>query len=195
MWVRLPPTAPLIMLATDLKTGTIFKMNDQPYIVTKYEHIKLGRGSASVKVRAKNIVTGQVIDKGCVSTEKFEDADVARKNAQYLYKENGYIFMDPSTYDQFTISADLLGDSAKFLHEGETVQVQYFDGSPILVDLPISMVFKVTYTEPGFRGNTVTNVQKEATIDTGAIVKVPPFIKIGDKVKIDTRDGSYISKA
>lgn len=103
--------------------------------------------------------------------------------------------MDPDTYEQFTISEDLMGEQAKFLKEGENVQVQYFDNKPISVDLPVSMIFEVTYTEPGFRGNTVTNVLKEATIDTGAVVKVPPFIKIGDKIKIDTRDGSYTSKA
>jgi elongation factor P len=183
------------MLATELKTGAIFKMNDQPYIVTKYEHIKVGRGSASVKLKIKNIITGQVMDKGCVSTERFEDADVFRKNAQYLFKQNGYIFMDPDTYEQFTISEDMMGDNARFLPDGQIVQVQYFDGKPISVDLPISMVFEVTYTEPGFKGNTVSNVLKEATINTGAVVKVPTFIKIGDKIKVDTRDGSYSSKA
>lgn len=183
------------MLATELKTGAIFKMNSQPYIVMKYEHIKLGRGSASVKIRVKNIITGQVVDKGCVSTEKFEDAEVFRKNTQYLYKEKNYVFMDPDTYEQFNISADLLGESAKFLLEGQSVQVQYFEGKPISVDLPISMVFEVVYTEPGFKGNTVSNVLKEAKINTGATVKVPTFIKIGDKIKIDTRDGSYSSKA
>lgn len=183
------------MLATELKTGIIFKMNNQPYIVMKYEHIKVGRGSASVKLKIKNIITGQVIDKGCVSTEKFEDAEVFRKNAQYLYKDKDYVFMDPDTYEQFNISTDLLGESTKFLLEGQSVQVQYFEGKPILVDLPISMIFVVVYTEPGYKGNTVTNVLKEAKINTGAIVKVPPFIKIGDKIKIDTRDGSYSSKA
>ncbi len=170
-------------------------MNNQPYVVLKYEHIKVGRGSASVKLKIRNVITGQVVDKGCVSTEKFEDTDVSRKNAQYLYKENGYVFMDPDTCEQFTISEDLMGDQARFLKDGETVQVQYFDDKPISVELPISMVFEVTYTEPGFRGNTVTNALKEATINTGAAVKVPPFIKIGDKIKIDTRDGSYTSKA
>jgi len=183
------------MLATELKTGTIFKMNSQPYLVLKYEHIKVGRGSASVKIRCKNIITGQVMDKGCVSTEKFEDAEVNRKNAQYLYKDKDYVFMDPDSYEQFNIPEDLLGQSAKFLLEGQSVQVQYFEGKPILVDLPISMVFEVTYTEPGFKGNTVSNALKNATLNTGAIVKVPPFIKIGDRIKIDTRDGSYSSKA
>lgn len=183
------------MIASDLKTGKIFKMNGQPYIVMKYEHIKIGRGSASVKLRIKNIITGQVMDKGCVSTEKFEDSDVSRKNAQYLYKENGFVFMDPDSFEQFTIPEELMGDNAKFLLDGQTVQVQYFEGKPISVDLPISMVFEVTYTEPGYKGNTVSNVLKDATINTGAIVKVPTFIKIGDKIKVDTRDGSYSSKA
>ena len=183
------------MLATELKTGIIFKMNDYPYIVLKYEHIKVGRGSASVKLRVKNIITGQVMDKGCVSTERFEDAEVFRKNAQYLYKDKNYVFMDPDTYEQFNIPAELLGESAKFLLEGQSVQVQYFEGKPILVDLPISMVFEVVYTEPGFKGNTVNNVLKDAKISTGAVVKVPTFVKIGDKIKIDTRDGSYSSKA
>jgi elongation factor P len=170
-------------------------MNGFPYLVIKYEHIKVGRGSANVKLRIRNIITGQVMDKGCVSTEKFEDADVFRKNAQYLYKDNNYIFMDPDSFEQFNISDQLLGDSAKFLQEGQNVQVQYFEGSPISIDLPITMVFEITYTEPGYKGNTVTNTFKDATINTGAVVKVPTFIKIGDKVKIDTRDGSYISKA
>jgi elongation factor P len=183
------------MIATDLKVGTIFRMNEQPYMVLKYEHIKLGRGSASVKIKIRNVITGQVVEKGCVSTEKFEDADVHRKNAQYLFKENGYVFMDPDTFEQFTISEELLGDSARFLKDGETVQVQYFDDRPISVDLPITMVFEITYTEPGFKGNTVSSVLKEATIDTGAVIKVPPFVKIGDKIKVDTRDGSYVSKA
>jgi elongation factor P len=183
------------MLATDLKTGTIFKYNDQPFIVLRYEHIKVGRGSASVKLKIRNIITGQVIDKGCVSTEKFEDAEVLRRNAQYLYKENGLVFMNPETYEQFIIDADLLSDSVKFIREGEILQVQYFEGKPILAELPVTMIFEVTYTEPGFKGNTVTNALKDATIETGAVVKVPPFIKIGDKIKVDTRDGSYVSKA
>lgn len=184
------------MLATDLKTGTVFKLNGQPYIVTKYEHIKVGRGSANVKIKMKNIITGQVMDKGMVSTEKFEPADVSRKNAQYLYKENSnFVFMDPDSYEQFYISEDMIGDSSKFMIEGMEVQVMYFEGNPISVDLPISMVFEVTYTEPGFKGNTVTNVYKDATISTGAVVKVPTFVKIGDKIKVDTRDGSYSSKA
>jgi elongation factor P len=184
------------MIVTDLKTGAVFKENDQPFLVVKYEHIKVSRGSANVKLRVKNLRTGQVLEKGYISTAKMEPADVYRKNAQYLYKEGErYVFMDPETYDQIYIEEDLIGEPARFLMEGENVVVMYFEGTPISIDLPITMTFEVTYTEPGFKGNTVSNVLKDATLNNGAVVKVPTFIKIGDKVKIDTRDGSYTSKA
>jgi elongation factor P len=183
------------MLVTDMKTGSVFKENNQPFLVLKYEHIKVSRGSANVKLRVKNLISGQVLEKGYISTAKMDPADVSRRNAQYLYQENGYVFMDPETYDQFTISEELLGDSAKFLKAGETVQVMSFEGTPISVDLPVTLVFEVTYTEPGFKGNTVTNTLKEATLDNGAVVRVPTFIKIGDKIKVDTRSSEYVSKA
>ncbi|RJR27304.1 elongation factor P [candidate division WWE3 bacterium] len=184
------------MLATDLKTGTIFKENGQPFLVIKYEHIKSARGGANVKVRARNLLTEQVLEKSYLASAKMESADVFRKNAQYLYKENeSYVFMDPDTYEQIYISADLVGETSQFLKEGENVQVMYFESRPVSVETPITMVFEVTYTEPGFKGNTVSNVYKDAILDNGASVKVPTFIKIGDKVKIDTRSGTYVSKA
>lgn len=183
------------MLATDLKTGKIYQENGQPLKVLKYEHIKVSRGSANVKVRVKNLVTGQVLEKGYISTAKVENANVQTKNAQYLYYDGSYVFMDPVNFEQFSISEGILRDSAKFLIEGEKVVVQYFEGNPISVELPTSLVFKVVYTEPGYKGNTVTNVLKEAKLDNGTMVRVPIFIKIGDKVKIDTRSGEYISKA
>lgn len=185
-----------MLLATDLKTGRIFKEGGYPYLVVKYEHTKTARAGATVKVRAKNLVTGSVIEKGYLGSAKVEEADIIRKNAQYLYKDNtGYVFMDPGTYEQLSISPDIIGDSARFLVEGENVIVMYFEGRPVSVDLPITMVFEVKYTEPGYKGNTVSNVLKEATLDNGAKAKVPTFIKIGDKVKIDTRTGEYVSKA
>lgn len=183
------------MIVTDLKTGTIFKDEGHPFLVLKYQHIKVSRGSAQVKVRAKNIITGQVLDKTWQSGASVEDASVENKSAQYLYKDNGYVFMDPKTYDQFTISEDVVGDSYKYLKDGESVIVKYFEGQPYSIDLPISMVFEIKYTEPGFKENTVTNVYKEAELDNGTKVKVPMFIKIGDKIKVDTRTGEYLSKA
>ena len=184
------------MIATDLKTGKIFKDGDYPYVVVKYEHTKTARAGATVKVKAKNLVTGAMLEKGFLGSARVEDADVIRKNAQYLYKNgDGYEFMDPVTYEQIHISAETIGDDAKYLIEGETVQVLYFENNPVSVDLPISMVYEVTYTEPGFKGNTVSNVLKEATMHNGLVGKVPTFIKIGDKVKIDTRTGEYVSRA
>lgn len=184
------------MIVTDLKTGAVYKENNQPFLVVKYEHIKVSRGSASVKLRVRNLITGQVLEKGYISTAKMEPADVLRKNAQYLYKENDkFVFMDPTTFEQFFIDEDTIGEPARFLTEGIVVQVLYFEDRPIGVDLPVTMTFEITYTEPGYKGNTVSNVLKDATLDNGAKVKVPTFAKIGDRIKIDTRDGSYVSKA
>lgn len=183
------------MLSNELKTGTIFKEDNAPYLVMKYEHIKSARGGANVKVKARNLLTGQVLEKSYLASAKVSDADVMRKNAQYLYKEKDYVFMDPDTYEQISIAEDIIGEPAKFLIEGETVQVMYFEGKPVTVDLPITMIFEVSYTEPGFKGNTVSNVYKDAELTNGATVKVPTFVKIGDKIKIDTRSGDYVSKA
>lgn len=184
------------MLASDLKTGTIFKEGNTPYLVLKYTHVKVARGGATVRVKIKDILTGSVREISYVSSAKVEDADVVRKNAQYIYMDNlGYVFMDPDTYEQFTLLEDAIEDSVKFLTEGIKVQVLYFEGKPISIELPITLDFEVSYTEPGFKGNTVSNVYKDATIDNGTVVKVPSFIKTKDKVKIDTRTGEYVSKA
>jgi elongation factor P len=184
------------MIATDLKTGIVFKENGSPFIVIKYEHIKSARGGASVKARARNLITGQVLDKSYLGSAKVEEADVRRGNAQYLYKDGDtYMFMEPITFEEIAVKEDVIGDSARFLKEGEKVQVMYFEDTPVSIELPITLIFEVTYTEPGFKGNTVSNVYKDATLDNGAIVKVPTFVKIGDSVKIDTRNGDYISKA
>ena len=183
------------MLANELETGTIFKEDNAPYLVMRYEHIKSARGGANVKVKARNLKTGQVLEKSYLASAKVEDADIVRKNAQYLYKERDYVFMDPDTYEQITIPEDIIGDPAKFLVEGTSVQVMYFEDNAVSVDLPITMVFEVSYTEPGFKGNTVSTVYKDAELTNGAVVKVPTFIKIGDKIKIDTRSSEYVSKA
>lgn len=184
------------MIATDLKTGTVFKENGYPFVVLKYEHIKSARGGASVKARSRNLITGQVLDKSYLGSAKVEEADVRRGNAQYLYKEGDlYMFMEPTTFEQIAIKEDVIGDSVRFLKESEKVQVMYFEDSPVSVELPITLIFEIKYTEPGFKGNTVSNVYKDATLDNDAVVKVPTFVKIGDKVKIDTRNGDYISKA
>ena len=183
------------MLASSLKTGTIFKENGHPFLVEKYEHTKTGRGGATVKVKARNLLTDQVLEKRYQSNSKVEDADVFRKNAQYLYRDSGYVFMDPDTYEQFTIGTKIIGDKARFFQEGALIQLMYFEGNPVSVDLPNTVVFEISDTVPGYKGNTVSNVLKDAKIQNGTDIKVPTFIKVGDRVKIDTRSGEYISKA
>lgn len=184
------------MIASDLKTGKVFKENNTPFLVLKYEHIKLARGGAAVKVLVRNLLNGSVLEKGFKASDSVEEADVYRKNAQFLYADaNKYYFMDNDSYEQFGIGEEIIKERGRFLKEGSSVVVVYFEGSPIDIELPNSMVFEVTYTEPGFKGNTVSNVYKDASLDNGMIVKVPMFIKIGDKVKIDTRTGEYVSKA
>jgi len=184
------------MIATDLKTGRIFQEDGVPFQVLKYEHIKSARGGANVKVKVHNLLNGSVLEKGYLATARVEDASVFRSNAQYLYKDsNNFYFMDPNTYDQFTISQKIIGESEAFLKEGEKAQVMYFEERPIALELPKTMIFEITYTEPGHKGNTVTNTYKDAILENGTVVKVPTFIKIGDRVKINTESGEYSSKA
>ena len=184
------------MIASDLKTGKIFKENNAPFLVVRYEHVKSARGGAAVKVLAKNLLTCSVIEKGYKAGDTVVETDVSRKNAQYLYKDiSGFNFMDPVSFDQFCVNEDTLGDQSKYLKEGDTVQVVYFEDKPISVELPNSLVFEVAYTEPGFKGNTVSNVYKDAQLENGFPARVPMFIKIGDKIKLDTRTGEYLSKA
>jgi len=183
------------MIATDLKTGVIYQEDGQPWQVEKYSHHKTARSGATVKVFVRNLITGETRQKNYLGNNKVEDAFVERKNVQYLYQNNGYIFMDPDTYDQFAVPEKALGGKAKYLKAGETFQVMYFEGKPVSVEFPNSMIFEVVYADPGFKGNTVGNVLKNAQMDGGFTVKVPTFIKKGTKVKVDTRTGSYISKA
>ncbi len=184
------------MIATELKTGRIFQEDGVPFQVLRYEHIKSARGGANVKVKARNLLNGSVLEKGYMATARVEEASINKNNAQYLYKDNsGFIFMNPTTYEQFTIPKDLMGETADFLKEGESVLVMYFEDQPITVELPKTMTFEITYTEPGFKGNTVTNTYKDATLENGTVIKVPTFIKIGDKIKLNTETGEYTSKA
>jgi len=181
---------------TELRNGTVFKENGNPYLVVRYELIKLARQGAYIKVKAKNLLSGATIERSWHSNLTVEEADTRSKNEQFLYKDgDNFVFMDPKTYEQDTISGDLIGETSQFLKEGEIVQVLLYEERPISVQLPVSIIFEVAYTEPGAKGNSVTNSYKPATIDTGASVKVPMFINIGDKIKVDTRTGEYLERA
>ena len=180
---------------TDLKTGQIFKENEQPFVVIKYTHTKTARGGATIKIRARNVITGSVIERSFNASETIEPANVSKKNASFLYSDGSkFYFMDPETYAQFEIPTELIGEQSSYLVEGNNVIVLYFEGNPVSIELPNNVILEVTYTEPGFKGNTVTNVYKDATLINNMTVKVPTFVKIGDKVKIDTRTNEYLSR-
>lgn len=182
--------------ATDLKVGKIFQESNQPFKVEKYSHSQVARGRATVKIKARNLITGDLRDFTYNGSDKIDEADTLHKNVQYLYSDgDSHHFMDPGTYEQYMMSVESLGESALYLSDGESIQALFFEGKPVSIDLPNNMAFEIIYTEPGHKGNTVTNVYKDAELSNGLKVKVPMFMKIGDKVKIDTRTGEYVSKA
>lgn len=181
---------------TDLKSGTIFEESGNLLQVLSYEHIKMGRGSANIKVRVKNIRTGSTTDKSFINGAKVNDVRVLKKDLQYLYEDNdSAFFMDPLTFEQISIPLKTVGGDASYLREGESYNVSFLGEEPLSLNLPPKMVFAVEETAPGVRGNSATNVFKDAALENGIIVKVPLFIKIGDKIRVDTRTGAYTEKA
>lgn len=180
---------------TDLKTGTAFEFENQPYTVVYSEHSKLGRGGAIMRTKIKNLLTGAIIDRTFKGNESFGEVDLERKKAQYLYQENDiYYFMDATSFEQFEIEGAKIGIGKNYLKEGLNVDVVYYKDEPINVELPIKLPLEITYTEPGFKGDTVSSTTKPATLETGAEINVPLFIKIGDKVIVDTRTGKYVER-
>ncbi|MBM2820968.1 MAG: elongation factor elongation factor [Candidatus Berkelbacteria bacterium] len=180
----------------DLKVGTKVNFNGQPYVVIFSEHSKLGRGGGIQRTKMRNLISAAIIEKTFSGAEKLEEAELETKKAQYLYKDdNGYNFMDSATFEQFSLAKNQLGKTAGFLKEGGEVDILYFEEEPININLPIKMTFEITYTEPGFKGNTASTVNKPATIETGSQVMVPLFIKNGDKIVLDTRTGEYVERA
>ena len=181
---------------TDLKKGAVIQIDGQPYKVVDYAQKVMGRGGSIVNVRVKNLITGAVIPKTYKGQEKIEAAEVSNQTAQFLYSDGATVFfMNPTSFEQFELPLTDAEDVPKFIKEGAEVQLQFFDGRVIAVDLPTSVILQVEYTENVVKGDTTSNVQKDAKLETGINVKVPSFIKTGDVLKIDTRDGSYIERA
>jgi elongation factor P len=177
---------------TDLKKGTLFQLDGVPYRVVDYNQKVMGRGGSIVNVRIKSLIDGKVLEKTYKGNEQLDSADVTSQNVQYLYNDGTtFFFMNEETFDQFEIPADLVGDGAGYLKESDRVQLQFFDGRPISVDLPKNVPLKVTYTENVVKGDTTSNVQKDATLETGITVKVPAFIKQNDMISVDTTTGAY----
>lgn len=180
---------------TDLKKGTIIQLDNKPYQVIDYGQKVMGRGGSIVNVRLKNLVDGSVIPKTFKGAEKIEPAHVENKKAQYLYNDgSNWHFMDPKDFQQFQLDKDAVESSAPYLKEGDEVDLQFFDGKLINVELPKNLYLSVTYAENVVKGDTTTNILKDATLETGLVVKVPAFIKIGDIIKVDTRTGEYLER-
>lgn len=185
-----------MLTINDLKIGTKINFEGAPYVVIFSQHSKLGRGGGIMRTKLRNLISGTIIEKTFAGAEKLEEAELETKKAQYLYHDNDqYHFMDSATFEQFSLAKNQLGNLADFLKEGAEVDILYFEDEPINISLPIKIVLEISYTEPGYRGNTASTVTKPATLETGAQVQVPIFIKTGDKIVIDTRTGEYVSRA
>lgn len=177
---------------TDLKKNVLITLDGQPYKVIEYSQKVMGRGGSIVNVRVKNLITGALIPKTFKGQEKIEPAEVTTKKVQYLYKdEEKFYFMDPSTFEQYELSNDLVGDSKDFMKDGDEMEIQFYNGSAINLTLPKNLWLEVTYTENAVKGDTSTSVMKDATLETGVVVKVPAFIKTGDVISVDTETYAY----
>ncbi|MBV9719903.1 MAG: elongation factor P [Candidatus Eremiobacteraeota bacterium] len=182
--------------SNDLRNGVTIVVDGQLWTVIEFLHVKPGKGSAFVRTRMKNVKTGTTLERTFRAGEKLERATVDNRQMQMLYNDSdGYHFMDQQTFENVTLQRDVIGDPADFLKDGMSVDMQFYDGAAIGVDLPAHVELVVTETDPGFRGDTATNVTKPAKLETGAIVAVPLFVEAGDVVRIDTRDRRYIGRA
>lgn len=179
-----------------MKKGIAIKFKNQDWLVTSAQFVNPGKGSAFTRVKLKNLKTGQLVENTFKSGETYELVEVEHKRCQYLYTDgNDYFFMNNDTYEQFSLSADAIGDGKNYLMDGTECYAMYLDGTPVSIQLPPKMDFKVISTTPGVKGDTATGGAKDCTIATGAVIKVPLFIKEGEMIKINTEDGIYVSKA
>ena len=182
--------------ASDFRNGVTFEMDGQVMQVVEFQHVKPGKGAAFVRTKMKNVITGGVTETSFNPTAKFEQAYVERKDMEYSYNDGDlYYFMDQETYDMVPLNRDMLGDAFRFVKENTMCMILSIKGNVFGVEPPIFVDLEVTETEPGLAGNTATNTLKPATLETGAEIKVPLFINIGDKIQIDTRTGEYIGRA
>jgi len=182
-------------MANALRPGSIFEHDNHKYVVLKYQHIKKGRGQATIRVKVRDLENQVQVEKTFTNEQSVDEADVLKKTAQYLYKDKGKVyFMDTEDYSQFEFNDDQLKSELNFLTEGMKVITLYIDGKPVSIELPKSVELTVAETEPAIAGNTATGAVKIAKLETGYEVKVPLFLKTGDKVKLNTEEGTYISR-
>ncbi|MGW5382789.1 elongation factor P [Nocardia sp. NPDC003963] len=180
---------------SDFKNGLVLKIDGNLQQIVEFQHVKPGKGPAFVRTKLKNVLSGKIVDKTFNAGVKVETATVDRRDMTYLYHDGSdYVFMDGETFDQIAIAESVIGEQARFLLENMTVQVATHEGAPLYVELPVTAELSVTHTDIGLQGDRSTGGTKPATVETGAEVQVPLFINTGDKLRIDTRDGSYLGR-
>ena len=181
--------------AGDFRNGVTLEIEGNVYQILEFQHVKPGKGAAFVRTKLKNIINGGVVEKTFRPTEKFPAARIDRVDMQYLYSDGDlFHFMNTETYDQIALNSDDVGDALKFVKEHEMVKICSHNGNVFAVEAPLFVELEITDTEPGFKGDTATGATKPATVETGAVVYVPLFVETGNKIKIDTRSGEYLSR-
>jgi len=185
-----------MVVAGDFKNGVTFDMEGQVMQVIEFQHVKPGKGAAFVRTKLRNVITGAVVEKTFSPTDKYQDARIDRKEMQYLYNDGDlYYFMDMESYEQVPLGIDIIGDSLKFVKEEMICKINSYKEKVFAVEPPMFVELDIIDCEPGVRGDTATGATKNATVETGAIIRVPLFIDQGDKVRIDTRTGEYLERA
>ena len=185
-----------MIAATDLKKGMVIELDGQLYAILDFQHIKMGRGSAQVRLKMKDIQAGHTTERTFQSGEKFNQVQIELSDAQYLYRDGDfYYFMDTKTFEQIPLTSEQLGDLKKYLKEGMTLIISRHGDKAVGVEMPLIVELKVTETGPSFKGNTAQSGTKPAKLETGINVQVPFFINVGDIIRVDTRSGSYIERA
>ena len=180
----------------DLKNGLVLNIDGQLWTVVEFQHVKPGKGGAFVRTKLKNVLSGKVVDRTFNAGVKVETANVDKREMQYLYADGtDYVFMDTQSYDQINVSQETVGDAKNFMLENQDAVVAVHEGVPLYIELPASVELTITYTEPGMQGDRSTGGTKPATLETGYEIAVPLFIVQGEKVRVDTRDGSYLGRA
>ena len=184
-----------MLSTTDFKRGLKIEIEGVPYEITEFLHVKPGKGGAFVRSKLRNLLNGRIIEQTFRSGEKFEKPDMENKVMQFLYREGDqFAFMDLDSYEQVSVPAEQFGEQGGYLKDGQEIKVLLYNGGIIELDLPASVILLVTETEPAVKGDTVSNVTKAATVETGISIQVPLFISTGDSIKVDTRNGNYINR-
>jgi elongation factor P len=184
-----------VATSNDLKNGLVLNIDGQLWTVIEFQHVKPGKGPAFVRTKLKNVISGKVVDKTFNAGVSVETADVDKRDMQYLYRDgDNWVFMDLKSYDQYSLPNELVGDNAQWMLENQEAIVAIYENNPIYLELPANVELTITYTEPGLQGDRSSAGSKPATLETGAEIKVPLFIENGTKIKVDTRDGSYLGR-